>query len=54
MLVWVFVCLYPINPNTAEPIGSNIFEATNKIPGKVNVCRIAKFCLNKILIFVKF
>ena len=32
----MFVCLYPINIKTAEPIGPTIFEATHMTQGKVS------------------
>ena len=41
--IWIFglpVCLYPINVKTAEPIGPNIFRATQMTPGKVHVPKI--------------
>ena len=32
---WVFVCLYPINVKTAEPIGPKFFVGSRETPGKV-------------------
>ena len=35
LFVWVFVCLYPINVKTAEPIGPKFFVGHLGTPGKV-------------------
>ena len=32
---WVFVCLYPINVITAEPIGPTFFVGSRVTPGKI-------------------
>ena len=50
--VWVFVCLFPINVWTAEPIGPNFFVGHHVTPGKVyewskfkNLClKVFYFC----------
>ena len=33
--VWVFVCLYPINVKSAEPIGPKFCVGPHVAPGKV-------------------
>ena len=35
LFICLFVCLYPINIQTAEPIGPNFFVVPHMIPGKV-------------------
>ena len=41
----LFLCLYPINVKTAEPIGPKICEATHITQGKVYGCSKACYCL---------
>ena len=50
-----FVCLYPINVKTAEPIGPTFFKGPYLTPRKVYEClKILKICVSKFFIFVKF
>ena len=35
LLVWMFVCLWPINVETAKPIGPKFFLGPQRIPGKI-------------------
>ena len=55
LLVWVSVCLYPINVKTSEPRESKTFEATYTTPGKVYGCiQVEKVCPKKCPIFFIF
>ena len=42
--ICLFLCLYPINVKTAEPIGPKICEATHMTQGKVYGCSKACYC----------
>ena len=43
--VCLFVCLYPINVKTAEPIGPEFFVGSRVTPGKFMDDQIFKICL---------
>ena len=55
LIVLVFVCLYPINNKTAQPIRPIFCVGPHMTPGNVYGCsKLQKMCVQKFLIFVKF
>ena len=55
LFVWVFVCLYPINVKTAEPIGPKFCVGHHVTPGKVyGMIKFSKICLHQNSIFENF
>ena len=50
----LFVCLYPINVKTVEPIKLKIVETTHVTPGKVYGCSELQKFVAKSFDFLKF